>query len=267
MARAWQNRAQRARLRAGWAVPARQPVAVWLAAHGAALDDATRILVTSALTLAAQAAAEADHLRGEMLRRVQDRPEFAWLWSLPGVGPWVAVVLWATLGDPHRFRTARPVTRDAGLDPTVHPSGEADGRGPMSRQGSPLLRRIVVEAAWWAVRSADGPWAAQFAAGVPRLGKRRAIVAIARQWLVAAWRVWKDRRLACEVDRRRSRKKLSGIRAPFRDLAPYPWAERWAQWVPPPEPNSAAASAYGRSAAGAGLDTHHTHTINADLAG
>jgi len=239
MARAWQNRAKSALLRAGWAVPARQPVAVWLAAHGAAVDEPTRIRVTSALTLAEQATAEADHLRGEILRRVQERPELAWLWSLPGVGPWVAVVLWATLGDAQRFHTARQVTRYAGLDPTVHQSGEADWRGHISRQGSPLLRRLLVEAAWWAVRSSDGPWAAQFAAWVPRLGKRRAIVAIARKLLIAAWRVWKDQRVAREVDVRRYQEKLRRIRTTFRRLPPYPLAERWAQWTgadsdPPP---------------------------------
>jgi transposase len=235
LARAWQNRAQSALLRQGWACPAREPVTTWLAAPGAAVDEPTRIRVTSALTLAEQAAAEADRLRSEILRRVQDQPALAWLWSLLGVGPLVAVVLWATLGDPQRFRTARQVTRYAGLDPTVHQSGEADWRGHISRQGAPLLRRILVEAAWWAVRSADGPWPAHFAAWAPRLGKRRAIVAIARQWLIAAWRVWKDQRLAREVDPRRFQKKRSRIRATFRDLPPYPWAERWAQWVPPSE--------------------------------
>ncbi|MCY0884941.1 MAG: IS110 family transposase [Firmicutes bacterium] len=231
MARAWQNRAKSALLRQGWALPAREPVTTWLATHGAAVDEPTRILVTSALTLAEQAAAEADRLRSEILRRAPDQPALAWLWSLPGVGPWVAVVLWAILGDAQRFHTARQVTRYAGLDPTVHQSGAADWRGHISRQGSPLLRRVLVEAAWWAVCSADGPWAAQFAAWAPRLGKRRAIVAIARKLLVAAWRVWKDQRLAREVDRRRFQKKLSRIRATFRDLPPYPWAARWAQWT------------------------------------
>jgi transposase len=232
-ARAWQNRAKSALLRQGWALPVREPVTTWLATHGTALDEPTRILVTSALTVAEHAAAEADRLRSEILRRAQDQPALAWLWSLPGVGPWVAVVLWATLGDPHRFRSARQVTRYAGLDPTVHPSGAADWRGHISRQGSPLLRRVLVEAAWWAVRSADGPWAAQFAAAAPRLGKRRAIVAIARKLLIAAWRVWKEQRLAREGDRRRAQKKLSRIRATFRHLPPYPLAERWAQWMPP----------------------------------
>jgi len=69
MARAWQNRAKSALLRAGWAVPAREPVTTWLAAQGA-VDEPTRILVTSALTLAEHATAEADRLRGEVLRRV-----------------------------------------------------------------------------------------------------------------------------------------------------------------------------------------------------
>ncbi len=167
-ARAWRNRAKSTLLRQGWAVPARQPVAVWLAEHGEAVEEATRILVTSALTLADQAAAEADRLRGEILRRVQDRPELGWLWSIPGIGPWAGVALGATLGDPQRFRTARQVTRYAGLDPTVHQSGEADWRGPMSRQGSPLWRRILVEAAWWAIRSTEGPWAALWARWAPR---------------------------------------------------------------------------------------------------
>lgn len=222
VARAGQNRAKSALLRQGWALPAREPVTTWLAAHGADVDEPTRILVTSALTLAEQAAAEADRLRSEILRRVQDQPALAWLWSLPGVGPWVAVVLWAILGDPHRFRSARPVTRYAGLDPTVHQSGEADGRGHISRPGSPLRRRFRVEAAWWAVRSTDGPWAAQFKTWAPRLGKRRAIVACARKLLIAAGRVWREQRIAREVDHRRYQKKLSRIRATFRHLPPIP---------------------------------------------
>jgi arginase len=48
------------------------------------------------------------------------------------------------LGDPHRFRTAREVTRYTGRDPTVHQSGEAD-QGPSTiRQGSPFLCRFLV---------------------------------------------------------------------------------------------------------------------------
>ena len=209
-------------------MPSRQPVAAWLGTHGADVDEPTRILVTSALTLTAQAAAEAERLRTEIRRRVQDRP---WLWGLPGLGPWVAVVLWATLGDPYRFRTASQVTRDAGLDPTVHQFGETDCRGHSNRRGSPLLRRLLVEAAWWAVRSGDGPWAARFAVWALRLGKRRAIVAIAGRLLVAAWRVWRDQRVVHEMERRRHQKTRSAIRTTFRHLPPDPLAERWMQWT------------------------------------
>jgi hypothetical protein len=61
---AWRNREQSVLRRQGWAVPARPPVADGLTAHGPAVDDTTRILVTRALTWTEPAAAEADCLRG-----------------------------------------------------------------------------------------------------------------------------------------------------------------------------------------------------------
>ncbi|MCL8209313.1 MAG: transposase [Actinomycetia bacterium] len=201
-----------------------------LATHGEAVDQPTRILVTSSLALAEAAAAEAERLQDEILRRIAGRPEFAWLWSLPGIGPWVAVVIGAILGDLHRFRTARQVTRSAGLDSAVHQSGEADWRGHISRQGPALIRQVLVEAAWWAVRGADGQWSALFERLAARIGKRRAVVAVARNLFIAAWWVWWEQQLAVEVDRLRYQKKLSGIRTMRGTLAPYPLAERWGYW-------------------------------------
>lgn len=78
---------------------------------------------------------QAEPWPGGVLRRLPDRPEMAWLWSLAGLGAWTAAVVWAWIGDPQRFRSARQVTRYAGLDPSVHQSGEADWRGHTSHQG------------------------------------------------------------------------------------------------------------------------------------
>jgi len=47
---------------------------------------------------------------------------------------------------------------------------------------------------------------------VGRLGKRRAIVAVARKLLVAAWRIWREQRLAPETDRRRYQNSASASR-------------------------------------------------------
>jgi transposase len=198
-------------------------------------------LVTSALTLAEHAAAEATRLRAEMVRRVLDQPALAWLWSLDGIGPWTAVVIWAWIGDPHRFRHARPGTRYAGGDPSVHQSGEADGRGRISRQGPAVWRHALLEAAWPAIRRVDGPWRAFYDRVVGRLGSRRALVAVARKLLVAAWRIGRDARWAHEMDPDRYHTKVQRIRRTMAQQPPYPLRDRLAQWgVQPVIPPAAA---------------------------
>ncbi|MCL6561477.1 MAG: IS110 family transposase, partial [Firmicutes bacterium] len=229
-AAAWKTRAQNALLRAGWAVPAGTDLARWLAAHGTELDQDAQLLVTSALTVAAQLEAEAERVRAEVPHRVHEQPALQRLWSIPGIGPWTAVVIWAWLGDPHRFRRARQVTRYAGFDPTVHQSGQADWRGHISRQGPPLLRKVLVQAAWQAVRQPETEWAAFYRRVVKRLGPGRAIVAVARKLLLVAWRIWREGRCLREVDRVRYAQKLRRIQR-WRETHPrYPWAERLAQW-------------------------------------
>ncbi|PSR29565.1 Transposase [Sulfobacillus thermosulfidooxidans DSM 9293] len=224
---AWRNRARNLLIRTGYAVPRTVALREWFAAQGAELDETLQIVFTSALTMAEQAQQEGDRLRGEILRRLAGYPEMAWLWSVPGLGAWTAAVVWAWLGDPQRFRSARQVGRYAGLDPSVHQSGEADWRGHISHQGPAILRQVLVEAAWWAIRAKDTPLRTFYARVVPRLGKRRAIVAVARKLLLAAWRVWHEQRLAHEVDRRRYQKKLSAIRAILRTVPSYPLTDRW----------------------------------------
>jgi transposase len=238
----WKTRAQNTLLRAGWAVPRGTDLGRWLAVHGTALDRDTQLLVTSALTLAEQLEAEADRIRAEILHRVQDRPELQWLWSIPGIGPWTAVGIWAWLGDPHRFRRARQVTRYVGFDPTVHQSGQVDWRGRISRQGPPLLRKVLVQAAWQAVRRPDTPWGACYRRLVKRLGPGRAIVAVARKLLVVAWRIWRDGRCVQEVDANRYADKLRRIRRAVETQARYPFAERLAQWGMGPVTPSAAST-------------------------
>lgn len=100
-----------------------------------------------------------------------------------------------------------------------------------------------MEAAWFALRSRTSPLRAFYDRVVPRLGKRRAIVAVARKLLVAAWRVWRERRLADEVDPRRYQKELSAIRITIRTLPPYPLAERLAFWTQAPRDDAPPAPA------------------------
>lgn len=65
--------------------------------------------------------------------------------TIPAVGAWVALAIYAGVGDIGRFRTARLLTSYAGLVPSVHQSGESMRTGGITKEGSAELRRVLVQ--------------------------------------------------------------------------------------------------------------------------
>jgi transposase len=74
-------------------------------------------------------------------------PEVEVLAELYGVGLFSALVIVSEFGDVCRFRTAKKVGAYTGLTPRVNQSGNHCFIGHISKQGSPWLRWILVEAA------------------------------------------------------------------------------------------------------------------------
>ena len=74
-------------------------------------------------------------------------PQTEVLTELHGIGLYSAMVVIAELGDPRRFRRAKQVAAYSGLTARVNQSGDRCYRGHISKQGSPWLRWILVEAA------------------------------------------------------------------------------------------------------------------------
>ena len=75
--------------------------------------------------------------------------------ELFGVGPLVAAIVWAFLGDARRFSSSAQAVRHTGLDVTVRSS---DGKGPpgyLSHQGPPILRWALFEAGHQSSRTAS----------------------------------------------------------------------------------------------------------------
>ena len=66
--------------------------------------------------------------------------------AIPGVGPVLAAVFVAEVGDISRFPSARHLCSWAGLTPTHHESDEKVRRGHITKQGSRLVRWAAVEA-------------------------------------------------------------------------------------------------------------------------
>jgi transposase len=79
-------------------------------------------------------------------------PQIEVLMEIHGIGLYAALLIVAELGEVDRFRTARQVGAYAGLTARVHQSGEHCYRGSITRQGSPWLRWILVQAAMHAIR-------------------------------------------------------------------------------------------------------------------
>ena len=96
------------------------------------------------------------------------REPVGWLRCFRGIDTLTAVVLLAELHDVQRFSTARALMAYLGLVPGEHSSGERRRRGPITKTGNTLARRLVVEAAWhYRHRPSVGRTLAQRRSGQP----------------------------------------------------------------------------------------------------
>jgi len=107
------------------------------------------------------------------------------LMSIPGVGPMAALAYLGFVGTEARFDNPAQVSYYVGMVPKVEMSGTSVHRmGHITKQGSPALRRALVQAAWAAVRSPLGTnFRTVYNRIAERRGKRIAIVAVARHML------------------------------------------------------------------------------------
>lgn len=100
--------------------------------------------------------------------------------SVPGIGDILALKLKDELGDMCRFSNEKQLFSYLGLTPVEHSSGEHVRQGHMSRQGRSVLRHILVEAAWLAIRK-DPTLMEVYQRIAKNRGSKRAIVGIARR--------------------------------------------------------------------------------------
>jgi transposase len=97
-----------------------------------------------------------------------------------GIGWLTAVAIWAEFGDVRRFTNSRQAVRFCGLDITITESDGKRARGHLARQGSPVLRWALHEAAMCAARPSS-PDHAYYLQVKQRLGGKRAALSVARK--------------------------------------------------------------------------------------
>ncbi len=114
------------------------------------------------------------------------------LQSIPGVGPVTTEVVLSELADSRRFRGGKPAVAYAGMVPGQRESAGKRKELHIEKTGSKLLRWVLVEAAWQLVRC-TGRWQLIFERLSARIGRKKAIVAIARRLLVLMMALLKSR--------------------------------------------------------------------------
>jgi transposase len=123
---------------------------------------------------------ETKELHVQIARAAAQRPQAARLMTHPGVGPITSLAFVLTLGPWQRFPRAREVSSYFGLIPSERSSGGRQRLGHISKQGSPLLRWLLVEAAQSAVRH-DPEMQRRYRRLAARKSRALAKVASARQ--------------------------------------------------------------------------------------
>jgi transposase len=115
-------------------------------------------------------------------------PRVALLRTIPGVGPRLSEAIVTMFDDVTRFRTAGQVGAYIGMVPKSFDSGETERSGRITRHGNRLVRSLLVEIAWCALR--HNPWARetyQRISGGEKSRRKIAVVAVGRKLLVRCW--------------------------------------------------------------------------------
>jgi len=123
-----------------------------------------------------------------MTRIAVETEQISRLLHLSGFGVITAVTVWAAIGDIHRFMEPKHLVGYAGLGARVHDSGQTSRTGRITKAGRRDLRVVMVEAAQVAANT-HPHWKAELARLEPRLGRNKAIVAIARKFLISVWHI------------------------------------------------------------------------------
>jgi transposase len=150
----------------------------WLT--GVQLSSVARGTVDLALRMIQGIDTELDTLDTQLHRIARGQPGCQALMRRYGIGWLTAVAIWAEFGDVRRFAGARQAVRFTGLDITVAESASRRARGHLARQGSPVLRWALHEAAMCAARPSS-PDHGYYLAVKDRLGAKRAALSVARK--------------------------------------------------------------------------------------
>ena len=159
------------------------------------------------------------HLDGEISE--QDRavrelaratPAAELLQTIPGIGPFGALLLLAEIGTITRFDSSRELAAYAGLVPSTRSSGGKTAHGSVGPAGSAWLKWLFVEAVQTLKRQ-PGPVRSHYERLLRAKGKPKATVAAARKLCCYVYWMMKEGRSYADWLRQRQHREVRPIQA------------------------------------------------------
>ena len=132
-----------------------------------------------------------EELTRAVAQEARKRPEVQRLVTHPGVGPLTALAFVLIIGTPERFPCGKQIGSYVGLIPEEDSSAGHQRLGHITKQGSSLLRFLLVEAAQAAARC-DADWRRRYLHLALRRQRNIAKVAMARRLGVRLYWMWRN---------------------------------------------------------------------------
>jgi transposase len=154
--------------------------------EAAGLDGPYRARVHAYLRLIDAFGFEIDVVSGQLRARLCHDRGYLAVQAVPGVGPVLAGVFVAEIGEAGRFHDAAHLVSWAGLTPKHRESDTTVRRGPITKQGSGLVRWAAIEAAQ-KIPATAGWLICNRARIAERRGRNVATVAVARKLLTLVY--------------------------------------------------------------------------------
>ena len=132
-----------------------------------------------------------EELTAVVEREARKRPAAMRLMTHPGVGPITALAYVLIIGTPTRFQCGKQIGTYVGMIPCENSSARKQRLGHISKQGSSLLRFLLVEAAQAAARI-HPDWKHRYIHLAMRRHKSIAKVAMGRRLAVRLYWMWRN---------------------------------------------------------------------------
>lgn len=119
----------------------------------------------------------------ELKEAGEQDPQAKRLMTIPGVGATTAVAISSWIGEIRRFPNAKKLVSYFGIAPKVRQSANRERHGHISKEGSGMVRWLLLQAALSGIRMSKGPARGHYIGVSRRRGKKIARIAVARKLL------------------------------------------------------------------------------------